>query len=62
MSSCGGMLQYMCLASYFGGGIVLHIAAPSLGDNTAVIVAIVGFVLAMGKLTVLDTIGDDDRE
>ena len=62
MSSRGCMLQYMCLASFFGGGIVLHLATPSLGDGTAVIIAIVGFVLAMGKLTVLDIIGDDDRE
>lgn len=49
-------------SQFFGGGIVLHIAAPSLGDNTAVIVAIVGFVLAMWKLTVLDTMGGDTRE
>lgn len=62
MSNRGGMLQYMCLASFFGGGIVLHLATPSLGDSTAVIIAILGFVLAMWKLTVLDTMGGDTRE
>lgn len=62
MSNTADRLQCLCFACFFGGGIILHLAGKSMGEETAVIVAAVGFVAAIGKIAVCCAIGDDTHE